>query len=269
MEGSSHTSMPVVRRKEDWILWKFVMRNRLRAEGSLEIVEEKAERPHGPEKVVVKWDERNARAMDLLGRSVAENYLKLIMHCESSAQIWSTLCGLCETRDAVHLQAIQQRYFDYRYTPGVNMQEYISTMVMNATDCRSVGLDVSDEQVMAKMLAGVPPSFEALIYAFESRSKEEQTLENLSKLLLRKESFDMQTNATSATGPNTSNSRGESHALSTQVQESSGARQGRQFSGNCYKCGKRGHFASRCRSGVSNRGTASSRKHTTRLVKMW
>jgi hypothetical protein len=54
----------------------------------------------------------------------------------------------------------------------------------------TAGAAVTDEQIIAKLLHGLPKSYEAVVFSFESRPKEERTIDTLSRLLMRKEGFD-------------------------------------------------------------------------------
>ena len=80
-----------------------------------------------------------------------------------------------------------QRFHEYKMESNDTVSQHISKVQNMAAQLNDVGEAVSDVAIMAKILASLPPRFNALKTAWDSVELERKTLENLQERLLKEE----------------------------------------------------------------------------------
>lgn len=145
-----HHSNLFLMNKEDWSVWKFMLRTRLDSEGMLGIIEGTAVCPVEPAAEIEKWKKLNTRAMGCLCRSLGMKFAIHIVDCATAASAWTTLKSVFETTDPTFAHLLQQKFFDYKYTPNVEISEYIRKLKRIAVDCRNAVCVIDDSQIITK-----------------------------------------------------------------------------------------------------------------------
>ncbi len=102
--------------------------------------------------------------------------------------MWSRLLSQHEKSSAESILLIQQQFFDYKYIEGNSILQHISAIESLASKLRDFGKLV-DEQIIAKILTTLPPSYRHFISAWDSVPPAERTLTSLTNRLLKEETL--------------------------------------------------------------------------------
>lgn len=148
-----------------------------------------------------------------------------------------------QTVDESHATLLSQNFYNYKLEDGQSMHTYIAKVQSLVADLTTVGVNITDRQIVSKVLHGLPSSYKPVILAFEARTEAEKTLDQLTKLLLRDELFESGRNQEVKTEKND-----EVPALlhHKKLNTHSNTFKKKRFDGNCHFCGKRGHIAANC-----------------------
>ncbi|KAK9721612.1 hypothetical protein QE152_g20814 [Popillia japonica] len=202
-------------------LWKFQLEIIFRAEGLLDLVNGKTERPEDDREKEKAWDDKNAKAMLIISTAMEFDQLQVIIACKNAAEMWMRLKTIHEQRSAVNKIALKQQFFYYKMLETDTVAQHISKIETMAQSLADVGEPVGAIDKIAKTLG-------SLLLKYARLLKEEQRLvpsdELTSALAAIKES-------------------------KSKLSSSSGNETKRNFSQKnveCYFCHKRGHFKSEC-----------------------
>jgi hypothetical protein len=169
--------------------------------------------------------------------------------------MWTSLCALCEVRDPAHKHNTLKKFYELKFVRDRDISAYIAQVNLHASECRNVGVVLSDTDIITKLTHGLPPSFDPLVYAFEARAEEHKTVDVLTALLVRQETRLKE--VVEANMPE-SKAEPESAALVHHTGGSGMQNQRRKFGGSCSTCGKRGHMAKHCWNNMNSNGARTS-----------
>lgn len=109
------------------------------------------------------------------------------MSCKTAHEMWTNICSMFE-RDHEQLKCnLLQEFFSFEYDKNAEIATHISRLVNMTYRLKSLDKVVDDEMLIAKILGTLPQEFKHFRSAWESTTKEERTLENLTARLTAEE----------------------------------------------------------------------------------
>jgi len=113
--------------------------------------------------------------------------------------MWRTLTAIYEQRSASSKLLLLQKYHEYRMKSGDSVIQHVTNIQKLASQLKDVGRDVTELDVMAKILGSLPPKYSTLATAWDSVPVAEQKVGILLERLIKEESrMTEEDNATSA-----------------------------------------------------------------------
>ena len=169
---------------KNWTTWKFQIQVILKSKGYYDIVTGIVPRPLQD---TTEWDNKDAKAQEVVVTRLDEKVLTHILTCTSSAEMWTKLKTVYENQSQVSVHLLQQRFFSLEYEEG-NAAGFISQIEEIKGNLGHLGEKISDKMAMTKVLMSLPESMKHFVSAWESAPSESQTLANLmSRLMIEEE----------------------------------------------------------------------------------
>jgi len=165
---------------------------------------------------------------------LADKELAHIKACKGPAEAWTTLCNIHETKSLSNILFLRRKFFTAKMEEGTDILEHINKVKSLADQLACLEVAVQPEDIVMTLLDSLPPSFENLITALETRPVKELTVEFITARLMHE-----------ATKRKEKEPQGEDtamflrHGKGTTTNARSEAR-------TCFKCGKPGHIARNC-----------------------
>jgi transposase InsO family protein len=203
-----------------------------------EIVEDSEEPPPSDAdlKVTKDYQRRVKKAMSVIGLNLVDNQLAHIKSCKGPAEAWKTLCNIHETRSLSNILFIRRKFFTCKMEEGDNLLDHINKVKALADQLTCLEVPLRDEDVVMTLLDSLPPSYEYLITALETRPINELTMDFVTARLMH----EMSKRKEKEKEP-----QGDDSAMFSR--QGKGANQViRKDTKTCYYCGKQGHIARFC-----------------------
>lgn len=232
----------------NFLTWKFEMKAVFRAAKVHSIVDGSdvlAAEATAAEKNA--WEEKDAKARVLISTSIERSQLISLITCETAKEMWDALCGQYEQTSSSSKLHLLNKFHAYQMGPGDTVVQHVAKIKNMALQLKNVGAVVPDDTVMAKILSGLPPSYNGFQTAWDNIDSANQTIQSLTERLVREE-----------TRHGTS---GDAVEVLAAV-KSSGTRKKTLSSKTkkdlkdvkCFKCHEKGHFARECPQKTSGGG---------------
>lgn len=167
---------------ENFQLWKFGVLILLRASDLEEVV--KIAPPLQPDG---SWNKKDASAQKILALSLGKRPLMHVLNCDTAHAMSSKLCSIYKRDSDQQKCMLQREFFSCSMNKGDDVASYVSKLENIACRVKALGEEITNSQIISKVLATLPESFRSFATAWESTPKEERTLENLTARLLTEE----------------------------------------------------------------------------------
>ena len=227
-------NIPRLKSEKDWQVWKFQVTHALKAADLWGYVT----------KTVAEAREKQ-KAFYCILQCIGQKYVPMVMGCESPKQMWDTLCQFFERKTVSNKVFTLMQFYGLRMKKGARIADHLRKLDELADQLVAIGEAVKEIHKVAVLLRSVQETYSTLVTALLARGDEELTMVFAKQALL-----DERRKGGSDSG--TTESRGDDTALKA----------GRRFGkvrkpGNCYTCGKSGHFARDCPTAQSVKGNQS------------
>lgn len=174
---------------EQWLIWKFQMKQILEANGVYDIVRGITKEPVGGEaNAVADWKKLDAKARRIISTSVGNQPIMHILNCEKSSEMWSVLENIYQPKSTSSILLLQQRYYSFVKQPTDDMATFISKLLDIVNQLKEQNEAISDSMVIAKIQMSLPPEYNYFHSAWESTSPADRTLEKMKARLMIEES---------------------------------------------------------------------------------
>lgn len=216
-------------------LWKFKMEMVMAEKELWEIVDGSEEPPSSDAEARVRtaYTRREKKAFAILALNLSDSQLSHIRSCKTPAEAWAKLCNIHEAKSLVNILFLRRKFFTIKMEENDDMLAHINKVKALADQLNGADVNITDGDIVMTLLESLPPSYEYLIVAMESRPIAELTLDYVTSRLLHELSRRKE-----------NETRGDSAALMAK-QSKSGA-SGSSTDKVCYYCGKKGHLAKFC-----------------------
>lgn len=156
--------------------------------------------------------------------------------------MWQKLHSIHEQQNQSNKLTLMTKFHEYKMATNDIVTQHIAKVKNMARQLKDLREGVSDFTIMAKILGSLPSKFSALVTAWDSVDVDKQTLQGLSKRLIKEENrMSISEDSTSAL---TVKSKNKSHVGSKAPHKPA---QQNWKPVKCFYCHKKGHFASVCR----------------------
>ena len=221
---------------DNFSLWKFKMEMVLSSKDLWDIVDGSEQPP--PSSADVKdlkaYDKRVKTAFAMIATNLVDKELAHIKHCKGPAEAWRTLCNIHETKSLSNILFLRRKFFTIKMQEGDCMLEHINKVKSLADQLLCLDVPMHDEDIVMTLLDSLPPSYDHLIVALETRPMKELTVEFITSRLMHE-----------VTKRKEKEPQGEDSAMLSR-QGKGGNNKGRREERVCFKCGKPGHIARNC-----------------------
>src|SRR5215469_7498690 len=191
----------------------------------------------------------------ILLTTISDEPARLIAHCKTPSKIWTELLAIYEQKNSVAKNYATDQFYQCRMTSDKTVTQFVAQVKTAGVKLKDLGIHVSDDLIMGRILNGLPESYNNFKTAWYSVTSTEQTLTNLTSRLLSEELGKMKLTDTTSevesaqaffSGKRNSKFKKREN-FNSQVQNN-----GVQSSGNqrktviCHYCKKPGHIARNC-----------------------
>lgn len=187
--SSNENNLEKLTDAESYKFWKFQSTVLFKAQGIYEIVTGESKYDTLIEdKAKTEWVRKDALAQKVIVTSVDKQFLVHILNDTTSHAMYTKLCSLFEREAEQQKCALLQEFFNYKFNDDQNMTNFLSNLQNMAFKLKSLNQNIDDDMLMSKILSSLPEQFKHFITAWDSTSKEEKSLTNLTTRLLAEES---------------------------------------------------------------------------------
>ena len=220
-------------------------------------------------KAVADWEEKDNKAFTIISLTIKDDQIGHIQGCRTAKEAWDKLSAVHEGIGVAGKMILRQRLASSRMEEGKRLQEHIDYFKGIASQMKSLGDTITDEELVNWLFISLPPSYEPLIMALQSMDSSNLTFDYVSTRLIQEETRRAARNHTSQ---EMSSSSGTETALSTTASGRFGQGNGRRntggsgkgrnggernngykgqggsrkMPGKCHYCGIQGHWKRDC-----------------------
>lgn len=234
----------------DFQTWKFKVKQPLMAHGLEDLVDGTRIRPTGgaADAAVKVWVKDNSKAMSLISTAIERKQLRGLITCSIARDMWMTLTGIYEQKSASSRLLLLQRYHEYRMKSQDSVIQHVSKVQNLASQLKDAGQDITEVDIMAKILGSLPAKYSTLATAWDSVPVEEQRVGALLERLIKEECrLTIKSETTSAfSAVSTDDKKNRDPRGNKDRKNYRQSDQHNKSQQECYYCKKRGHFAREC-----------------------
>ena len=238
MASSNNDNLPMLDKfnGDNFGLWKFKMEMVLAAKDLWDIVDKSESPPpdDAQESTKKEYTRRCKKALAIIAMNLVDKEMLHIKGCTGPAEAWETLCNIHETKSLSNILFLRRKFFTIKMEEGTDILEHINKVKSLADQLLVLEVPLRGEDVVMTLLDSLPPSFDYLITALETRPFKELTMEFVTARLVHEES---------------KRKEKEPHGNDSAMV----SRHGKGTTSNskneprvCFICGKSGHIARHC-----------------------
>uniref|UniRef100_A0A1Y1K2V0 Retrovirus-related Pol polyprotein from transposon TNT 1-94 n=1 Tax=Photinus pyralis TaxID=7054 RepID=A0A1Y1K2V0_PHOPY len=255
-------SIEKLRGTDNWTVWKFAIRNVLRAytnayeicNGDLRMPEALNEEATAEQKAeyirdLKIWDKADRIASQALVKALEPKIMALLVTCNTARQMWIKLHSIFEqqTKQAAHV--VQAEFFSFTMNEKDDMVTHISKFETLILKMNALNVKQDDMSLVVKLLDTLPDNYDNLRQAWWARPDEQQTFNNLVNVLTSEESRRKQRHLQSeaseeSTGALLAGRYRSKSQISHKKNTTKGVTTKKTFT--CYGCGGKNHIKRNC-----------------------
>ena len=235
MASSTNDNLPIVDKfnGDNFGSWKFKMEMVLAAKDLWDIVD-KSESPQPDdveESTKKEYTRRCKKALAIIAINLVDKEMFHIKGWTRPAEAWETLCNIHETKSLSNILFLRRKFFTVKMEEGTDILEHINKVKSLVDYLLVLEVPLRGEDVVMTLLDTLPPSFDYLITALETRPFKELTMEFVTTRLVHEESKRKEKE------PHGNNSPMESRQGKGSISNS------KNVPRVCFICSKSGHIA--------------------------
>ncbi|UYV62468.1 hypothetical protein LAZ67_2000715 [Cordylochernes scorpioides] len=205
----------------------------------------------------VKWESEDAISQLLFTTSVMPDVSQVIIPCSSAKDMWDKLLSVYEQSSGQRLDMLYNEFFNFKKDPIDDISKHISKLESLWNDMQNEltkqeNLKLPESMLMCRIINTLPDEYFDFKSVWESVSKEERSVDNLTQRLRLLEIRIQQRDECSTSS---------STALMANAYENKQNMKGKVTKSNeffqktreCYFCHRKGHLAKDCRYAKQNK----------------
>ena len=217
--------------------WSIQMKAILVRKNLWEVTSGDDEKPAGSPnaKTVRAWQRRNDEAIAEIQLNVEPDQLSHVTGNEAH-EIWTLLQEVHSATGLGSRIILRTEFYSQRMGPDLSIQGYVAQVRKTAFRLEQAGAEITDEERLGVLLAGLPPRFGPFIVSLEALPESDRSFTAVVRRLI---------NEDTRLGPTT----GTDAALAATAARTPGAYAGpkRPISEiTCFNCGQKGHYRIGC-----------------------
>lgn len=237
----------------DWESFKFTAIIDLRDANAYEIATGVSLRPVGLA-ARQAWDTAHNKGMKLINDSIGPSVRRLLYSQETLHGIWTKLLELYENRTPRNRFRVIQDCYSFKFDSTKSVQDNVAHLNGLVSACANAGEVIAQNQVLSILLTTLPQKYESIADAFDIVPQEQQDINTLTAMLLRKEAT-LKKNEPPADKSVDLPAAQQALVHRAHNNRPSGSRPNprqntqpnrKRFTGSCENCGKRGHRKGDC-----------------------
>ena len=177
-------------RGDNFGLWKFKMEMVLAAKDLWNIVDKSKSPPpnDAEESTKNEYTRRCKKALAIITMNLVDKEMLHIKGCTGPAEAWETLCNIHETKSLSKILFLRCKFFTIKMEEGTDILEHINKVKSLVDQLLVLEVPLRGEDVVMTLLDSLPPSFDYVITALETRPFKELTMEFVTARLVHEES---------------------------------------------------------------------------------
>lgn len=133
------------------------------------------------------WMERDVDACSIIFYNIEPTYQTSIEGSTTAHEMWTRLTLQYAEVSVANASLLLGKFHQYKMDPDHSIVAHINRMRMMAEELKSVGINVSELELLVRIIQTLPPSYRYFISAWESVQPAQQTLANLTARLITEE----------------------------------------------------------------------------------
>ncbi|UYV77006.1 hypothetical protein LAZ67_14002793 [Cordylochernes scorpioides] len=202
----------------------------------------------------VKWESEDAISQLLFTTSVMPDVSQLIIPCSSAKDMWDKLLSVYEQSSGQRLDMLYNQFFNFKKDPTDDISKHISKLESLWNDMQNEltkqeNLKLPESMLMCRIINTLPDEYFDFKSVWESVSKEERSVDNLTQRLRLLEIRIQQRDECSASSSTAlmANAYENKPNMKGKVTKSNEKFQKTRETRECYFCHRKGHLAKDCR----------------------
>ena len=176
-------------------LWKFGLWLLLKRDSLVNIVTGEEKKPTEiltneiltNSKEIADWEQKDNLASNDLIATIETAQQRALVNCSTAHEIWERISTQHLRSAAEDQHVLQQRFYEYQYQSEHDMLTHIIEIETMAAQLKEVGAQVSDVQIMAKIICTLPHNYSNFATAWDSVAARDKTISALKSRLLKEE----------------------------------------------------------------------------------
>ena len=217
----------------------------------------------------LQWEKKDKQAIVAILGTLDSFHKREVINCSTSHEMWTQLQAYHDQHSDECIIALQAKYYNFRLNEGESIAVFISTLQQLAKQLTDLGQTITEQQLVSKIICGLPSSFDNLLLAWDNLPVANQTLLALQSRLIKLQSklrdWAQQPDSpldrvffTKGGSPVASPSGSTPTVEQKKEKADKVARHKRHA--RCYQCGQRGHFGKDCPNDSASSDDAASKR---------
>lgn len=135
------------------------------------------------------WKTKDVACRNYIVSTIDEKNQRSIMECKTASQMWNRLKARYEQATTSNRHLLLHKFMSYEYEENNDIMSHVSTIISLASQLKDIGLDISDEQVITRVIMTLPPSYRQFVTSWNSKEDDKKTVDRLTSDLLQEEIF--------------------------------------------------------------------------------
>ena len=185
----------------NFAFWKFQLTLILEQHELCDIVFGKCKRPDplpagsdptqitARENVIKSWNKKDNSARCFIVSTIEEQAQRSLINCKNANEMWNRLKSQYEQTSEENKHYLLQKYYAYEYEEGNNITNHITTLETMATELSDVGMPLSEEQKVGRILMSLPKKFGHFHTSWQNVDSSKRTVQLLTTRLQTEEAF--------------------------------------------------------------------------------